>query len=80
VRFRLGELRFPVALDPLFLGMPAVDQLAHRAPDQMRKIAGQEARVLAGDPDLPGEGQVVTNEALAADHEAGGEGLVVAVA
>ena len=66
--------------DALVLIVP----LGHELPDgtayQLRQIPHDEAGVFPGKLDLAAEGKVVTNKDAGPGDDAGGEGLVVAVA
>ena len=60
--------------------MPSGQQLLHRASDQHRKIAENEARVLPENLDLAREREIRADQDLIAGHKSGGQALVVRIA
>ena len=75
----IGEERLLVAGDLQVLGLPLLCQGLDDAGDQARKVALRVGGVFPPHHHVGAEGQIVADEDLAAERDADGEALVVAV-
>ncbi len=75
----VGEPEVPVGGDAGLHADQPLAELANRTGGQLPEIPDGKPGVFAPDLDKPGERQIIANEDPRARHDAGGEGLVVAV-
>ena len=80
IRLHIGKLAFLVSVETLLLEVPMVSKFAQRAGNNLREVAHDMARVLAGELYFSHEREVIANKNVCTKHQRSRETLVVRVA